>query len=747
MLDIRTIENNQSSSSCTSEFCNSRFISNTEMIKNWIFRVVYTIKKYKRNNPNQDFLVVVQYPQKNTVNTMLVSYADEVLNAEKEFGDKIMDMAMKGQKVRTGENLRAENFEIIKALKCLTQYAQAINSDNPDVASITCMKFQESSMENKLPKKNLPYKKMLFTFTHGPITVSSDSSNNVILVNARNEFDRMDVVTIGYRKTYEKPLFQSANGITYEYADYTDLLREKEINTIVSAICEDLQEEQELSAPTNPIELIEPCLLDVVFAVDAHFCECTTGLINACCAQSNKIIEQMSKFVNQVVDKLRKKGSYILGRDHTINKQALRVGFYSYYKNGASYNSDVIMEMSEWSLIEKTTSLDKFREAIFNNYKKPKVSDASNVNKVYLRNVLEETFDFGNSQARFLDKFSEQFSADVQSTHSQVFVIFPEDDSSETKPGSSGITNSLKLREGALEFKKKGIDVIAMPIKAEETVNRGLEYDAGLVNAVLDTPPNGDHWTALDEIDNSYDEERADKLVEAIYSLDDCPEAQDTPRKCHPIEWSCNATLEYSWSGCLMGPPGIEGKDGGVGEKGARGPRGLPGLPAPLGPQGNNGHDGECGKPGPQGPWGPKGDQGIKGDPGPQGAQGPKGRKGQDAKIDIVSWSSVHNSVRSNCGCKTCEKTISDPENICTKSDGSTCLKKQPVWWLGEHIDRKYFTDSIKEFLGDDFAEKAVNHLTMHGHSFDRASWNFYIEQVGTYLLGEEDFNKIKRVM
>merc|ERR1711976_821944 len=147
---------------------------------------------------------------------------------------------------------------------------KTINSGSPDVDSVTCMKFQENSMKNRVPKKELvlkkEYKKMLFTFTHGPVTVSSSVSNQVVLTQAADVFDRMDVVTIGYRTSYEKPLFQSANGITYEYDDYTDLLREKEINNIVEAICEDLEAEDELQPPAagEPLPQIEPCLLDVV---------------------------------------------------------------------------------------------------------------------------------------------------------------------------------------------------------------------------------------------------------------------------------------------------------------------------------------------------------------------------------------------------------------------------------------------------------------------------------------------------
>lgn len=730
MLDIRTIETNNSSIDCTSAWCASRFISNTEMIKNWIFRVVYTIKKYKRNNPNQDFLVVVQYPQQVKAK-MLVSYADEVLDAEKDFGDKIMKMAMEGQKVSK------KNAEIIDALKCLTKYANEINKKtNRDLSSITCLEFEDNTMKSKLPKRNLPYKKMLFTFTHGPITMSSveKQSNNQILSDARDVFDRMDVVSIGYRKTYEKPLFQSANGITYEYADYTDLLREKEVNTVVSAICEDISEVEEISKSNNSI-IADPCLLDVIFAVDSHFCVCTTALKDACCARSEKIIQQMQKFVNQVTDKLRKKGSYILGKDHTTVKQALRVGFYSYYKNDTVLSSTPIMELKEWSSVQKTTSLDKFREAIFKKYENPKVKGASNVNKVYLRNVLEDNFDFGTTSEKFLDKFSDKF--DDELTHSKVFVIFPEDDSSEE---SSGISNNLKLREGTLAFKNEGVDVIAMPIKSGSGSGQGLEYDAGLVNAILDTPPNG-AWTALDQVENEveYDEDRADKLVEAIYALDDCQVSTEQPH-CSPVGYSCNATLEYSWSGCLMGPAGLRGNPGEDGQRGIVGPPGLPGLPGQLGPQGENGADGECGKRGPQGSQGYKGKQGFRGDQGPRGPQGPKGESGQNAKIDITSWSDVHRAVKDNCGCKTCDKTINDQNNICTDKDGKKCLKKQPVWWLGQHIDRQYFIDSIKEFLSDDFARKAADHLTMHGQSFNTNSWESYIEEVGTYLLGEEDY-------
>jgi len=281
-----------------------------------------------------------------------------------------------------------------------------------------------------------------------------------------------------------------------------------------------------------------------------------------------------------------------------------------------------------------------------------------------------------------------------------------------------------------------------MPIKAEETTNRGLEYDAGLVNAILDTPPAGDHWTALDEVDNSYDEERATKLVEAIYALDDCIKTEIHPQ-CYPVDYSCNATLEYSWSGCLMGPPGKEGKPGRAGEEGKRGPDGPYGLHSELGVPGEPGKPGEKGKPGLKGFKGRKGDIGLTGDPSAQGPPGPKGPKGASHKINLISWNETHILVKDNCGCKNCEKTIKDPENICEDKDGKKCLIKQPVWWLGQHIDRDYFVKSILEFRGEGFSQKAVDHLLMHGIPFDRDSWDTYIRQIGVYLLGEQDFNDL----
>ena len=255
-------------------------------------------------------------------------------------------------------------------------------------------------------------------------------------------------------------------------------------------------------------------------------------------------------------------------------------------------------------------------------------------------------------------------------------------------------------------------------------------------------PPNSAQWTALDELTH-YDEDRVDKLVEVIYGLDDCPKAKDTPRKCNPINWSCTANLEFSWSGCLMGERGADGMPGEDGAPGPKGPPGLPGRPGRLGPSGTNGEDGACGPQGYPGAKGEPGFPGKKGARGPQGEQGPIGIKGRDAKIDIMAWSEVHQLVESGCGCKTCEKSVNNPDNICKDdSTGEECLKKQPVWWLGQHIDRQYFIDSIKEFLGDNFAQKAVDHLTMHGLDFNRSDWDIYIEQIGVYLLGEDDFNK-----
>lgn len=727
MLDVRSEP--LDAKKCTSEYCNSRFIENSEMVKNWIFRVVYTIKQYKKNSPDQDFLIVVQYPKSGTENKVVVSFADEVLKAEQKFGDDIMAMTYEDENARKS----SDNNDLISALSCLNKYADEINQDKPDMNKITCIDFKTAKMRRTFPKKELSYKKVLFTLTHGAVTVESDSQKSgEVLDEAKTIFDRMDVVTIEYRESYESgQLFQSPNGITYEYADYTDLLRETEINTVVSNICEDIASEKQIKA----LSLIDhPCLLDVVFAVDAHFCDCSTGLIHACCAESNKIIEQMRKYINSVVDKLRKTGGYTLGKDHEVQLAALRVGMYTYYRGkGGVLKSETVMELTDWSQVQRTTSLDKFREQIHNNYKKPTDVDSGHHNKVFLREVLENEFDFNGVMSKFMDKFDK---VDAE-THSKVFVVFPADDSSE----EGDITKNLKLREGTLAFKKETIDVIAMPIKSEEDTNRGLEYDAGLVNAVLDTPPNGDVWTALDQVSNEYEEKRADLLVKLIYGLDDCPQKPEQSPVCGPISWQCTADLEYTWSGCLMGPAGPPGGSGEPGEPGPRGPAGFHGLQAALGEPGPNGQDGGVGPKGPKGGNGTVGPRGDKGPNGPPGSPGPRGVAGKNAKINILSWEDVKDTVKLQCGCKSCSEAVQE-DNVCTEENGDTCLKSIPVWWVGEHIDRDYFIDSIKEFLGEDFTQKAADHLTMDGLNFDQTQWRTYIEEVGTFLLGEGDFQE-----
>jgi len=747
MMDVRVEEK---AVKCTTEYCNTRFITNTEMIKNWIYRVVFTIKKYKQNSPNNDFLVVVQYPYSSSSSKMLVSYADEVLNAEKDFGKKIMSMAMEGKKARTSSQLKNDNSEILDALECLTSYANVINMDSPDFRWIhpDCDLELTDEMKTKFPAENS--KKILFTFTHGPVIVASSTRKNQVLSAARGAFDRMDVVTIGYRESFESPLFQSPNGITYEYDDYTDLLRDQEINNLVSAVCEDLEHEEQ---DTDIID--EVCLLDLIFAVDSNFCDCTTGLKDACCGNANKIINQMKLFIRQVVDSLRKKGGYTLGKEHSTSRLALRVGMYSYYKNNANnaLESDIIMDLSEWDLIEKTTSLDKFREAIFNYYKNPKDNDGSSVDQVYLRNVLQDDFSFSKN-GTFIgpETFSEKFiDADfddfIVKTHSKVFVICPADDSSETVSGASGISHSMELREATLAFQSQGIDVIAMPIRSSsDSDNKGLEYDAGLVNAILDTPPPSAHWTALNEL-VQYEEYRAELLVKAIYRLDDCDIKPQLQVNCEPIKYDCNATLEFKWEGCLMGPKGKPGYPGEPGVKGPPGPPGPPGLPGQIGPMGETGLPGYQGAPGHPGMKGEKGEPSPRGPPGPPGPPGVKGPKGLDAKIDTYSWQWVHSQVEAICGCKNCEETANDPNNVCVNPDGSKCFKKQPVWWLGNHIDREYFINSIKEFLTDAYVNQVVNYMTLENHSFTNASWFYYIKQIGIYLLGNDEFVEIEIYM
>ena len=119
----------------------------------------------------------------------------------------------------------SDNNDLISALSCLNKYADEINQDKPDMNKITCIDFKTAKMRRTFPKKELSYKKVLFTLTHGAVTVESDSQKSgEVLDEAKTIFDRMDVVTIEYRESYESgQLFQSPNGITYEYADYTDL--------------------------------------------------------------------------------------------------------------------------------------------------------------------------------------------------------------------------------------------------------------------------------------------------------------------------------------------------------------------------------------------------------------------------------------------------------------------------------------------------------------------------------------------
>jgi hypothetical protein len=188
-----------------------------------------------------------------------------------------------------------------------------------------------------------------------------------------------------------------------------------------------------------------------------------------------------------------------------------------------------------------------------------------------------------------------------------------------------------------------------------------------------------------------------------------------------------------------MGDAGPAGGPGGVGASGLPGPPGFSGLQAALGEPGPNGNDGGVGSKGPRGSKGPIGVQGDKGPNGPPGSPGARGLAGENAKINILSWEAVKDTVKNQCGCKTCSEAVQD-DNICIEENGDSCLKTIPVWWVGEHIDREYFIDSIKEFLGEDFTQKAADHLTMDGLNFDKSQWRSYIEEVGTFLLGEGDF-------
>jgi len=229
--------------------------------------------------------------------------------------------------------------------------------------------------------------------------------------------------------------------------------------------------------------------------------------------------------------------------------------------------------------------------------------------------------------------------------------------------------------------------------------------------------------------------------VKLVYSLDDCPQKPEQSPVCGPISWQCTADLEYTWTGCLMGPAGPSGRPGQPGGSGMKGPRGFSGLQSALGSPGPNGINGGAGTKGPVGAKGPVGNPGDKGPTGPTGSPGARGPPGENAKINILSWSAVKDTVKNQCGCKSCSESASE-DNVCTEENGDTCLKNIPVWWVGEHIERQYFIDSIKEFLGEDFTQKAVDHLKM-GLDFDKTKWRTYIEEVvGTFLLGESDFQE-----
>lgn len=740
LLDVRTEQ--QDGKNCDTEYCNSRFISNSEMIRNWIFRVVHTIKQYKQNSPKQDFLIVVQYPSPTKTKQLIVTFADEVLNAEKEFGDKIIKMAYNEQEKRDSASRNSD--DLISALDCLNKYATEINKKTGrDILNVKCID-KDQAVVMKFPNKDLEYKKILFTLTHGAITYKQTNKNDRVLREASKIYNRMDVVTIEYRESYENELFMSSNGITYEYADYTDLLRENEIDTVVENICEDIKDSNS-NSPSSPMTMVdEPCLLDIVFVVDAHWCDCTSGLKDACCALSNKIIKQMNKYINSVVDKLRKEGGYVLGKDQKDNLfkpyHNLRIGMYTYYHDGTELKSDTVIELKDWDSVSMTISLDTFRKNIHDNYKKPTVSTMGRHNKVTLREVLESNFRFTSGVNTFMSKFKLETTDQENLTQSQVLVVFTEDDSSE----EGDISIKLKLREATLDFKAQNIDVVAMPIKNEENGDRGLEYDAGLVNSILDTPPNGLQWTALDSVDHSYEENRANALVSVLFNLDDC--APQAPQcESGSVRWQCNATLDYTWEGCLMGPRGMNGSDGEPGPQGPKGLSGADGLASVIGLAGSNGRNGKRGPPGPPGPKGPIGPNGQKGAPGPPGIPGQPGRPGKNAKINLFSWEQIHNSVEVNCGCKNCNETLAEPDSICEEADGTTCLTKVPVWWHGDHIDRDYFFDAIREFLTDHFSQNAADHLALSKgpnadtiSDFKRVEWIAYIEQISEFLFGPE---------
>merc|ERR1712226_1417288 len=93
MLDVRAPSND-----CEDEdFCNLRTVKNSEMVQTWIFRIVHTIQLFKarlvkNKSPQQDFMVVIQYPNSDDEDLQFVhvTYADKILEADVKFADELM---------------------------------------------------------------------------------------------------------------------------------------------------------------------------------------------------------------------------------------------------------------------------------------------------------------------------------------------------------------------------------------------------------------------------------------------------------------------------------------------------------------------------------------------------------------------------------------------------------------------------------------------------------------------------------
>jgi len=645
-----------------------------DVVQEWISRVTTQVIDSSGKN-SDNFLVVIQY-----ANLRKVTLASE-MNKE-EISQQITDM----QQEYSDQNVKPEESpKLIKqGIESLLNYLDFMAGGKNN----TLVDIQNNEWEEYRQRTNSNCKSVLTTFTHNYLNMLGEDLSEEMWDKIQDYFNRTDVVTVSYRPegTYgsEHNPFVSQNGITYEYPDYTSMI--SSVSEVARHICD-----------PHP-NIVSSCDIELVFLVDASYCDCDN---------SEKIYNNIRRFINEVSDSYRTDKQLMLGH-------GLLLGFQSFYKKekDGQLEFDNMFDVTEYAnLAHPTTSLDNFRQAVnkFNQNRQP-YSDLTMPTEqkpeIHLSEILE------NANQRF---FTDNSQSDRPST--KILVVLKGEN-----PGSEiDLQQALQSQVVALRQKyDHNISIVTLPVKNDpDSVDNS---EAHMLNAVSSVPTAFTSVSALDQ-NYEYDASITATFETLLGKIETCSD-NDYPsgiiqtkqnKNGYKTEYKCTCPVKVDISGeggCVIGSQGDQGQRGDIGDVGLEGHNGAPGFD---GIDGQQGKTGEQGPTGPQGQKGRKGVQGLHGTPGrsgPNGRTGNRGLPGKRGSHSVQSWESIFDLVNENCNC------------------GGSCGDRSSDWMMGAMINPFEFETTY---------DSVIKQLDEENANDDKSEASEDSDNSADMLLSEED--------